>query len=69
MQLKEYMNQTFPGVTLVPNIYFQWGNHLHFHFGKGKCLNVERTDDINTEYFTQLYTYLKIYFPKKMKCF
>ncbi|SCB68300.1 Protein of unknown function [Bacillus mycoides] len=23
MQLKEYINQTFPGVTLVPYIYFQ----------------------------------------------
>lgn len=54
MQLKEYMNETFPGVTLVPHIYFQWENH--FHFGKGKGLFVERTDDVNREYFTQLYT-------------
>ena len=36
MQFKEYMNQTFPGVTLVPYIYFQWENHLHFDFGKDK---------------------------------
>ncbi|MBZ4222360.1 DUF3885 domain-containing protein [Bacillus wiedmannii] len=62
MQLKEYMNETFPGVTLVPHIYFQWENHLHFHFGKGKDLFVERTDDVNREYFTQLYTYNKYLF-------
>ncbi len=62
MQLKEYMNQTFPGVTLVPHIYFQWENHLHFHFGKGKDLYVERTDAVNREYFTQLYTYNKYLF-------
>lgn len=24
MQLKEYMNQTFPGVTLGPYLYSQW---------------------------------------------
>ncbi|MHC2836099.1 DUF3885 domain-containing protein [Bacillus sp. F9_6S_D1_P_5] len=59
MELKEYMNQTFPGVTLVPHIYFQWENYLHFHFGKGKCPNVERTDDLNMEYFFQLYIYNK----------
>lgn len=62
MQLKEYMNQTFPGVTLVPHIYFQWENYLHFHFGKGKDLYVERTDAVNREYFTQLYTYNKYLF-------
>ncbi|KAB2451803.1 DUF3885 domain-containing protein [Bacillus sp. CH126_4D] len=62
MRLKEYVNQTFPGVTLVPHIHFQWENHLHFHFGKGKDLYVERTEDVNREYFTQLYTYNKYLF-------
>ncbi|MFB6737779.1 hypothetical protein ACFCVX_25980, partial [Bacillus toyonensis] len=56
MQLKEYMNQTFPGVTLVPSIYSQWENHLHFDFGKDKYQIVEGTDDLNMEYFSQLYT-------------
>ena len=56
MQLKEYMNQTFPGVTLVPSIYSQWENHLHFNFGKDKYQIVEGTDDLNMEYFSQLYT-------------
>lgn len=59
MRLKEYMNQIFPGVTLVPHIYFQWENHLHFHFGEGKHQNVEGTDDLNMEYFSQFYTYNK----------
>ncbi len=54
------MNQIFPGVTLVPHIYIQWENHLHFYFGKG--LYVERTDDVNMEYFTQFYTYDKYLF-------
>ncbi|SCN04235.1 Uncharacterized protein BCINRASA_02617 [Bacillus wiedmannii] len=45
MELKEYMNETFPGVTLVPHIYFQWGNYLHFHFGKGKCPNVQMSKE------------------------
>ncbi|HDR7665158.1 DUF3885 domain-containing protein [Bacillus wiedmannii] len=62
MQLKEYMNETFPGVTLVPHIYFQWKNHLHFNFGKGKYQNVEGTDDVNMEYFSQIYTYNKYLF-------
>ncbi|WP_141548314.1 DUF3885 domain-containing protein [Bacillus toyonensis] len=62
MQLKEYMNQTFPGVTLVPSIYSQWENHLHFNFGKDKYQIVEGTDDLNMEYFSQLYTYNKYLF-------
>ncbi|WP_142331320.1 DUF3885 domain-containing protein [Bacillus toyonensis] len=62
MQLKEYMNQTFPGVTLVPSIYSQWENHLHFNFGKDKYQIVEETDDLNMEYFSQLYTYNKYLF-------
>ncbi|WP_141499446.1 DUF3885 domain-containing protein [Bacillus toyonensis] len=62
MQLKEYMNQTFPGVTLVPSIYSQWENHLHFDFGKDKYQIVEGTDDLNMEYFSQLYTYNKYLF-------
>ncbi|QWI05530.1 DUF3885 domain-containing protein [Bacillus toyonensis] len=62
MQLKEYMNQTFPGVTLVPSIYSQWENHLHFNFGKDKYQIVEGTDDLNMEYFSQLYTYNKFLF-------
>ncbi|MBF7149178.1 DUF3885 domain-containing protein [Bacillus toyonensis] len=62
MQLKEYMNQTFPGVTLVPSIYSQWENHLLFNFGKDKYQIVEGTDDLNMEYFSQLYTYNKYLF-------
>ncbi|RWS45287.1 DUF3885 domain-containing protein [Bacillus mycoides] len=62
MQLKEYMNQTFPGVTLVPSIYSQWENHLHFDFGKNTYQIVEGTDDLNIEYFSQLYTYNKYLF-------
>lgn len=62
MQLKEYMNQTFPGVTLVPYIYFQWETHLHFDFGKDKYQNVEGTDDLNMEYLSQLYTCNKYLF-------
>ncbi|WP_142346121.1 DUF3885 domain-containing protein [Bacillus cereus] len=62
MQLKEYMNQTFPGVILVPYLYSQWGNHLHFDFGKDKYQIVEGTDDLNMEYFSQLYTYNQFLF-------
>ncbi|HDR7584851.1 TPA: hypothetical protein QCX49_005572, partial [Bacillus mobilis] len=62
MQLKEYMNQTFPGVTLVSHISFQGEKYLYFDFGKGKHQNVESTDDINMEYFSQLYTYNKYLF-------
>ncbi|WP_242214708.1 DUF3885 domain-containing protein [Bacillus cereus group sp. BfR-BA-01383] len=59
MQLKEYMNQTFPGVTLLPYIYSQWENHLHFDFGKGKYQFKEGTDEYNMDYFYQLYKYNK----------
>ncbi|WP_002147785.1 DUF3885 domain-containing protein [Bacillus cereus] len=62
MQFKEYMNQTFPRVTLVPYIYFQWETHLHFDFGKDKYQDVEGTDDLNMEYFSQLYTCNKYVF-------
>ncbi|MGH1283740.1 DUF3885 domain-containing protein [Bacillus toyonensis] len=62
MELKEYMNQTFPGVTLVPSIYSQWENHLQFDFGKDTYQIVEGTDDLNMEYFSQLYTYNKYVF-------
>ncbi|HDR6461463.1 TPA: hypothetical protein QCU90_006471, partial [Bacillus thuringiensis] len=56
MQLKEYMNQAFPGVTLGPYLLSQWENHLQFDFGKDKNQIVEGTDDLNMEYFSQLYT-------------
>ncbi|MFD6511176.1 hypothetical protein ACFWDE_28750, partial [Bacillus sp. NPDC060175] len=59
MQFKEYMNQTFPGVTLVPYIYSQWENHLHFDFGKDKYQFKEDDNTYNMEYFTQLYSYNK----------
>lgn len=36
MELKEYMNGSFPGVILKSSMYFQWENHLHFDFGIGK---------------------------------
>ncbi|HDR7590124.1 hypothetical protein BW899_24785 [Bacillus mycoides] len=62
MQFKEYMNQTFPGVTLVPSIYFQWENHLHFDFGKDKYQFKEDGNTYNMEYFTQLYRYNKSLF-------
>ncbi|MFL0403118.1 DUF3885 domain-containing protein [Bacillus nitratireducens] len=62
MKLKEYMNQTFPGVTLVPSIYFQWENHLHFDFGKDKYQFKEDGNTYNMEYFTQLYRYNKSLF-------
>ncbi len=51
MQLKEYMNQTFPEVTLGPYLLSQWENHLHFDFGKDKYQIVEGTNDLNMEYF------------------
>ncbi len=74
MQLKEYMNETFPEVTLVPHISFQGENYLYFDFGKGKHQNVEGTYNINMEYFSQLYTYNKylfedIFSKKKIKYF
>ncbi|GLV66497.1 hypothetical protein Bmyc01_51660 [Bacillus mycoides] len=59
MKLKEYMNQTFPGVTLVPSIYFQWENHLHFDFGKDKYQFKEDSNTYNMEYFIKLYRYNK----------
>lgn len=62
MKLKEYMIQTFPGVTLVPSIYFQWENHLHFDFGKDKYQFKEDGNTYNMEYFTQLYRYNKSLF-------
>ncbi|MGG0290805.1 DUF3885 domain-containing protein [Bacillus pacificus] len=57
MQLKEYMIQTFPGVTLVSNLYYQWENHLHFDFRKDKYQFKKGTDKYNMEYFLQLYKY------------
>ncbi|MEK5048536.1 hypothetical protein COL41_28465 [Bacillus mycoides] len=62
MQLKEYMDQTFPGVTLVPYIYSQWEKHLHFDFGKDKYQFKEDGNTYNMEYFTQLYRYNKSLF-------
>jgi len=56
------MIQTFPGVTLVPSIYFQWENHLHFDFGKDKYQFKEDGNTYNMEYFTQLYRYNKSLF-------
>ncbi|KFM99717.1 putative ynaE [Bacillus clarus] len=73
MQLKEYMNHTFPGVTLVPYIFFQWENHLHFDFGKDTYQIKEGSEDLNMEYFSQLYKYNKCLFEdifsKKTRCF
>ncbi|MEH7457675.1 DUF3885 domain-containing protein [Bacillus sp. JJ1127] len=59
MELKEYMNGSFPGVILKPSIYFQWENHLHFDFGIGKYQLQNNSDELNMNYFSQVYQYNK----------
>ncbi len=71
MQLKEYMNQTFPGVTLGPYLYSQWEIIYILISEKDKYQIVEGTDDLNMEYFSQLYTYNKFLFEdifSKRRC-
>lgn len=62
MDIKEYMNDTFPGVILKPSIYFQWENHIHFDFGKGIFPYECGTATCNNKYFSQIYKYNTLLF-------
>jgi len=35
MELKEYINSTFPGLVLKPSLYYQWNISIHFDLAKG----------------------------------
>ncbi|MEK3889872.1 DUF3885 domain-containing protein [Bacillus sp. FSL K6-3431] len=55
MKLREYINATFPGLVLKPNLYHQWNIGIHFELANGlypfKC----GSDELNDEYFNLVY--------------
>ncbi|MGO4887303.1 DUF3885 domain-containing protein [Anaerobacillus sp. MEB173] len=55
MELREYINNTFPGLILKPSLYYQWDISLHLEFGKGMYQFKSETDELNGEYFSQVY--------------
>lgn len=55
MELKEYINTTFPGLILKPSLYYQWNKSIHFDLAKGLYQFKEETDELNPAYFNTIY--------------
>ncbi|XRD26931.1 hypothetical protein AABM34_12170 [Lysinibacillus fusiformis] len=35
IDIEQYLNKTFPGLTLTPSLYQQWDIGIHVEFGAG----------------------------------
>lgn len=56
MELKEYLNITFPGLILKPSLYHQWDIGIHFQLGDGIYQFKSGTYEINYNRFKRAYS-------------
>lgn len=55
MNVRDYINSHFPGLVLKPSLYHQWEQSIHFELGKELYQFKSGTDELNAEYFDQVY--------------
>ncbi|MFS0881087.1 DUF3885 domain-containing protein [Metabacillus niabensis] len=55
MELKEYLQTTFPGLDLVPSLYNQWNIGLHFELGRD-LYQFKEDGRLNLELFEMVYS-------------
>lgn len=53
-EVKTFLNEHFPGLSLKPGLYHQWPIHLHFPLGEGYSTMDERYR-LNPAHFHQVY--------------
>lgn len=54
MELKEYLNTTFPGLILKPSLYNQWDIGLHFEFAQ-EMYQFNDDNTLNLDMFNRVY--------------
>src|SRR4051812_47784381 len=54
MELREYLNTTFPGLILKPSLYHQWDIGIHFEFAQG-MYQFNDDDTLNLDMFKYVY--------------
>lgn len=62
MELKDYMEKTFPKVALMPGLYEQWDTGIAFELGKNLYQFKSNTDELNPEYFQIVFHQAKTIF-------
>lgn len=55
MELREYLNTTFPGLILKPSLYIQWNIGIHFEFAKG-IYQFKENGKLNLDMFDLVYS-------------
>ncbi|KOS66751.1 hypothetical protein AEA09_16760 [Lysinibacillus contaminans] len=55
MDLGQYLNNAFPGLTLVPSLYHQWDIGIHFELG-GEMYQFRDDGSLNLEKFDCVYS-------------
>ncbi|WP_088034996.1 DUF3885 domain-containing protein [Evansella clarkii] len=55
MNLSEYLNKVFPGLSLKPSLYNQWKIGIHFELGQG-LYQFNEDDRLNHEMFERVYS-------------
>ncbi|MCM3655358.1 DUF3885 domain-containing protein [Metabacillus litoralis] len=55
MEVRGYIQRIFPGLVLKPSLYHQWDISIHFELAKGLYQFKSETDELNSEYFNQVY--------------
>ncbi|WP_088044487.1 DUF3885 domain-containing protein [Bacillus sp. EAC] len=54
MNLKDYLNDRFPAVELIPSVYYQWEIGIHFTLG-GNIYQFIKKDELNYDRFRLVY--------------
>lgn len=63
MNIEDYLREYFPGVELVPSLYFQWDIAIHFSLGEG-LYQFDENGRLHLERFNQVYKQTKTIFDE-----
>ena len=55
IDLDQYLNNAFPGLTLAPSLYYQWDIGIHFELGAG-IYQIRDDGSLNLEMFDCVYS-------------
>ncbi|MDO8225118.1 DUF3885 domain-containing protein [Bacillus cabrialesii] len=61
MKIKEYMDERFPSLELIPSIYNQWGLGIHFCLGEN-IYQLKENEELNLKRFRIVYDQISTIF-------
>ncbi|MED4648397.1 DUF3885 domain-containing protein [Bacillus inaquosorum] len=61
MKIKEYMEERFPSLELIPSIYNQWGIGIHFCLGEN-IYQIKENEELNYKRFQIVYEQISTIF-------